>query len=99
MGQSSKFLCPGCGYEAWDGPGWLMTCRMEAVVCRTCKEVRGSVTHSAELGNFPPSADKSGAPLKCSVDPAHKVTAWSKKHPCPKCGKHMKESGEMLCVD
>ena len=99
MGHSSKFICPGCGYEVWDGPGFLMTCCIATVVCRTCKEVIGVVTHSRELGNFPPSDDKPGAPLACEVDPKHKIAAWGKTHPCPKCGKRMKGTGEMLCVD
>ncbi len=92
MGMSFTFRCPACGHEVRSsgGENVLMRCRTTAILCRTCKEVQNVVTHSEELGNFPPrEGGKDGAPLKCEVDPTHKVVRWSQKHPCPKCGKGM----------
>lgn len=87
--------------QSGGGGNVLMTCRLTAILCRTCKEVTDVVTYSFELGNFPPRADGTGAaPLRCEVNPEHPVAVWGRGHPCPRCGKSMKSMpGETLCND
>ena len=105
MGCDFEFRCPACGYEAEvsGGPDCGMACATETILCKTCGEIRDVVTHSPDLGNFPPRESEDGsstaAPLRCPEGQAHDVVRWSRQWPCPKCGESMKQGDPTVLWD
>ena len=100
-----RFSCPSCGYEAeaCGGFGAGMAAAMRTVLCRTCHTLEDAVTHSQELGNYPPEegADlaATAAPLRCPNGKTHEVEAWEAGGPCPRCGADMGEGEGIALFD
>ena len=93
MATIFQFKCPACAHEVESSgePAALMRACTTPVLCLTCKEVHSAVTHSEALGNFPPGRGRA-APVKCPVNPLHRVVRWAPKYGCPKCAAPMVRS-------
>ena len=91
MGSWNKYDCPNCDYSATvsGGRDGGMVAVVETMTCMDCKELFDiSIGFQGTVGpSGKPDVDKDMN--KCPECRGENLKKWTRRAPCPKCGKKM----------